>query len=54
MPNTQIYAKAMTEDKPQAQGMFLEPLFSHNKKNSPQAAISNKDLENIEPAVPSL
>ncbi len=50
----EIYAKAMSEDKLQAQGMFLEELFSQDKKNSAQAAISTKDLENIEPAVRSL
>jgi integrase len=50
----EIYAKAMTESKLEAQGMFLEELFSHEKKNPPQAAISEKDLENIEPAVASL
>ena len=50
----EVYAKAMTEDKLQAQGMFLERLFSHNKKSSPKAAISNTDLEKIEPVVPAL
>jgi integrase len=50
----EIYAKAMTEDKLQAQGMFLEELFSQERKNPPQAAISTKDLENIEPVVRSL
>lgn len=50
----EIYAKAMTEDKLQAQGMFLEQLFSHEKKNSLQAGVTGKDLENIEPVVRSL
>jgi len=50
----EIYAKAMTEDKLQAQGMFLQELFSQERKNPPQAAISTKDLENIEPVVRSL
>jgi hypothetical protein len=50
----EIYAKAMTEDKLQAQGMFLAELFSQERKNPPQAAISTKDLENIEPVVRSL
>jgi hypothetical protein len=50
----EIYAKAMTEDKLQAQGMFLEQLFSHDKKNSLQAGVTRKDLENIEPVVRSL
>jgi hypothetical protein len=34
--------------------MFLEQLFSEDNKNSLKAAISTKDLENIEPAVGSL
>jgi hypothetical protein len=43
----EIYAKAMSEDKLQAQGMFLEQLFSQDKKNPPQAAISTKDLKTL-------
>lgn len=50
----EVYAKAMTEDKLEAQGMFLEQLFAHSKKNLGEAAISAKDLENIKPVVRSL
>jgi integrase len=39
----EIYAKAMTEDKLAAQGMFLEQLFSHDqKKKSPREVVSAK------------
>src|SRR4029077_5983174 len=47
----EIYAKSMSEDRLEAQGMFLQQLFSEDNKNSLKAAISTKDLENIEPAV---
>jgi hypothetical protein len=51
----EIYAKAMSEDKLAAQGMFLEKLFSQDqKKESPQDAVSAKDLERIDPVVSSL
>jgi hypothetical protein len=50
----EIYAKAMPEDKLEAQGMFLQQLFSEDNKNSLKAAISTKDLENIKPLVGSL
>jgi hypothetical protein len=50
----EIYAKAMSEDKLEAQGMFLQQLFSEDNKNSLQAAISTKNLENIETALGSL
>lgn len=49
----EVYAKAMSEEKLKAQGMFLEQLFGE-RKISLKAAISEKDLENIEPMVPSL
>ena len=51
----EIYAKAMNEDKLEAQGMFLEQLFSQDqKKRSPREGTSAKDLERIAPAVASL
>jgi hypothetical protein len=45
----EIYAKAMSEDKLAAQGMFLEQLFSQDQKKSPREVVSAKDLERIEP-----
>jgi integrase len=51
----EIYAKAMSEAKLEAQGMFLEKLFSQDqKKKSPKDVVSAKDLERIEPVVSSL
>jgi hypothetical protein len=51
----EVYAKAMSEDKLEAQGMFLEELFNPDqKKKSAQAVVSTKDLERIEPVVSSL
>src|SRR5262249_16109445 len=47
----EIYAKSMTEDKLEAQGMFLQELFSHDKKKASQNVISQSDLEQIEPIV---
>jgi len=49
----EIYAKSMTEDKFAAQGMFLEQLFSHQKKSVP-AVVSVENLETLEPVVRSL
>jgi site-specific recombinase XerD len=50
----EVYAKAMSEEKLKAQAMFLEQLFGQERKISLKAAISEKDLENIGPVVPSL
>src|SRR5262249_18377927 len=49
----EVYSKAMSEEKLKAQGMFLEQLFGE-RKISLKAAISEKDLENIEPMLASL
>jgi integrase len=50
----EIYAKAMSEDKLEAQGMFLEELFSHDKKKTAHEVVSQRDLEQIEPVVSSV
>ncbi|MCU1268803.1 MAG: hypothetical protein JWN74_97 [Acidobacteriaceae bacterium] len=50
-----IYAKAMSEDKLEAQGLFLKKLFSQDqKKKSPRDVVSAKDIERVEPVVSSL
>ncbi len=42
----------MTEDKLEAQGMFLEELFSHDpKKKSSQEELGSSDLSKVEPVV---
>jgi integrase len=48
----EIYAKAMSEDKLEAQGMFLEQLFSHDtKKKTSEQELASRDLANVEPVV---
>ncbi|MBS1852838.1 MAG: hypothetical protein JST79_18185 [Acidobacteria bacterium] len=44
----------MTETKLEAQGMFLEQLFAHNKRGFVESAISAEDTENVETVVGSL
>jgi len=48
----EIYAKSMTEDKLEAQGMFLEQLFSRKPKSTRE--VSTEELENIQPVVSSI
>jgi len=48
----EIYAKSMTEDKLEAQGMFLEQLFSRKLKSTRE--VSREELENIAPVVSSI
>ena len=44
----EIYAKAMSEDILEAQRMFLEELFSHDKKKTAHEVVSQSDLEQID------
>jgi integrase len=48
----EIYAKSMTEDKLEAQGIFLEQLFSRKLKSTRE--VSREELENIQPVVSSI
>jgi integrase len=48
----EIYAKSMSEDRLEAQGMFLEKLFSREIKSTREA--SAQELETIEPVVSSI
>jgi integrase len=43
----EIYAKAMSEDKLQAQGMFLEQLFSQDKKIRPRLRFRRRILKTL-------
>jgi hypothetical protein len=40
--------------KLEAQGMFLEELFGHDKKETAYEVVSQRDLERIEPVVSSV